>query len=408
MSLEILSLIVLILLSAFFSSTEMAYLVSNKIKLEIKSRKNNYAALSGLYFIKNPTKFFSTILIGNNIVNITFASVSAVLFFTLYNWNDWTILIVSTIIILIFGELIPKYIARDIGDSLYLYASIPLRFLSILFAPVTSLISLVTFRVSDSTNLANENLTYLFTKEDLQDLVKEGQEAGNVTKSDSNLIQKVMDLKEQRVYESMRPRTEIVGVDINASVSEVIDVFIESGFSKLPVFEDNIDNIRGFIIAYDLFKFPENLQTILREMLFVPESKRSVDMLDSFLEKGVSIAIVVDEFGGTAGIVAIEDIIEELFGEIKDEYDTDENICKKTGENVFIINGKVEIDYINEQFEVSLPQGEYETIGGLISSNIGRIPLTGESIQIEKYKFFIIRANQIRIELVRLTIEKEE
>ncbi len=140
MSLEILSLIVLILLSAFFSSTEMAYLVSNKIKLEIKSRKNNYAALSGLYFIKNPTKFFSTILIGNNIVNITFASVSAVLFFTLYNWNDWTILIVSTIIILIFGELIPKYIARDIGDSLYLYASILLRFLSILFAHVIYLI----------------------------------------------------------------------------------------------------------------------------------------------------------------------------------------------------------------------------------------------------------------------------
>lgn len=404
MILDFVLLAFLIILSAYFSASEMAYIISNKIKLEIKSRKNNLAAQSALYFVRKPERFFSTVLIGNNIVNIAFASVSAIVLSKLFGWNDYIILVVVTLILLFFGELFPKYLAREISDLFYLVAAIPMRILSIVFSPLIKITVSISSILTNSKTISADNISQLFTKDDLQLLVKESQEAGNVSKSESNIIKKVMDLKDQRVYEAMRPRTEIVGVEIESNMDEVIDTFIESGFSKLPVYEENLDNIRGFIIAYDLFKFPENLRSILREVLFVPESKKSVDMLDAFLEKGVSIAIVVDEFGGTAGIVAIEDIIEELFGEIKDEYDVEEDICKKTDDNSFIISGKVEIDHINEKFDIHLPQGDYETIAGMISSYTGKIPLVGETITIDKYKFYIIRSNQIRIDLVKMSI----
>lgn len=404
MILDFILLAFLLILSAYFSASEMAYIISNKIKLEIKSRKNNIAAKSALYFVKKPERFFSTVLIGNNIVNIAFASVSAIILSKLFGWNDYLILVVSTLVLLFFGELFPKYIAREISDLFYLVSAIPMRMLSIVFSPLIKITASISSILTNSKTISADNFSQLFTKDDIQLLVKESQEAGNVSKSESNIIKKVMDLKDQRVYEAMRPRTEIVGVEIQSSMDEVIDTFIDSGFSKLPVYEENLDNIRGFIIAYDLFKFPENLRSILREIIFVPESKKSIDMLDAFLEKGVSIAIVVDEFGGTAGIVAIEDIIEELFGEIKDEYDVEEDICKKTNDNSYIISGKVEIDYINEKFDIHLPQGDYETIAGMISSYIGKIPLVGETITIDKYKFYIIRANQIKIDLVKMSI----
>ena len=407
MVVEFILLALFLILSAFFSASEMAYIISNKIKLEIKSRKNNLAAQSAIHFVKRPESFFSTVLIGNNIVNIAFASVSAIVLSELFGWNDYLILVVSTLVLLFFGELFPKYAAREISYLLYLFSAIPMRILSIVFSPLIKITASISSMLTSSKNISADNFSQLFTKDDLQLLVMESQEAGNVSKSESNIIKKVMDLKDQRVYEAMRPRTEIVGVEIQSNMEEVIDTFIESGFSKLPVYEENLDNIRGFIIAYDLFKFPKNLRSILREVLFVPESKKSIDMLDAFLAKGVSIAIVVDEFGGTAGIVAIEDIIEELFGEIKDEYDVEEDICKKTNENSFIISGKVEIDHINEKFDIQLPQGDYETIAGMISSFTGRIPLVGETITIDKYKFYIIRSNQIKIDLVKMSTIQE-
>lgn len=401
---DIILIAIFLLLSAYFSASEMAYIISNKIKLEVKARKKNIPAMSAMFFVKRPANFFSTILIGNNVVNIALVSVSTVILTNLFGWGEMSILIVSTLTILFFGELLPKYIAREIADSFFMISSVPMRAISFVLTPVIKITETITSVVSKTKSNSATNFSQLFSKDDLQLLVDESQEAGNVSESESTIIKKVMALKDQRVYEVMRPRTEIVGVEINSSMNEVIDTFIESGFSKLPVYEENLDNIRGFIIAYDLFNFPENLQSILREVLFVPESKKSVDMLDAFLEKGVSIAIVVDEFGGTAGIVAIEDIIEELFGEIKDEYDVEENICKKTDDNSFIISGKVEIDHINENFNVQLPQGEYETVAGLISSFTGRIPMSGETIKIEKFKFYIIRSNQTKIELVKMWI----
>ncbi|HPI37939.1 MAG TPA: hemolysin family protein [Ignavibacteriaceae bacterium] len=407
MASDFILLFVLLLFSGFFSGSEMAFVIANRIKIEIKSRKENIAAKSAMFFINHPERFFSTILIGNNITNIAFASVSAVIFYQLFQFTDWTILLVSTLILLLLGELIPKYIAREMAERFMLFSSLAIRFISLLLFPVVKIMESLSSKLS-SNNVSRESISNLFTREDIEYLVNESQQAGTVNKTDSNIIKKVLDLREQRVYEAMRPRTEIVGVELDTELNDVVSVFIDSGYSKLPVYEENLDNIKGFILAYDLFTAPKNLKSILREIIFVPETKKSIDILNELLEKKLSIAVVVDEFGGTAGIVTMEDIIEELFGEIKDEYDVDENICKKIGENTFLISGKTEIDHLNETFDLNFPTGDYETVAGFITAKTGRIPLTNETITIDDYQILVVRANQVKIDLIKLALNKEE
>lgn len=401
---QLIILIILVIISAFFSGSELAFVVSNKLKIEIRARKKNLAARGAYAFVKNPRYFFSTILIANNIVNIAFASLSALILSSAFNLSEFSILIISTLILLIFGELLPKYFARELGDRVVLLTSIPIRILYYILYPFVRITASLSSFLTQSSNMKAENIDFLFSKEDIEFLVKESHEAGVVNKKESAIISRVLALGEQKVYEAMRPRTEIMGVDIDSTIDEVISIFIESGYSKIPVYEDNLDNIRGVIFAYDIFKSPQNLQSIIREIIFVPETKRSFEMLNEFLNKQVSIAIVVDEFGGTAGLVTMEDIIEELFGEIKDEYDVEEDICRKIAADTFLISGKVEIDYINEKYDLSIPTGDYETIGGYITSKIGRIPIQGESLTIDSFNFLIARSTNIRVDLVKLTI----
>jgi len=404
---DIIILISLIILSAFFSGSEIAFIVGNKIKIEIRARKKNIAAESAQHFINNPQKFFSTILIGNNIVNIAFASISALFLSAIFGLNKFTILIISTFIILLFGELIPKYLARELADRIILLSALPLRAVSILLYPFVKITSSLSSLFTQSSNVSEEKINYLFSKEDIETLVKESHEAGIVNKKESDIISKVFSLGDIRVYEAMRPRTEIVGIEIGQSIDEALSIFIESGYSKLPVYEDNLDNIKGVIYAYDIFKSPKNLNEIIKEIIFVPETKKGFDMLNEFLSKQASIAVVIDEFGGTAGIITMEDIIEELFGEIRDEYDIEEDICRKIDENTYIINGKVEIDYINEKYNLNIPTGDYETIGGYITTRLGRIPAQGENVLIDGFNILIARANQIKVEVVKLSVNLE-
>jgi len=376
---DLILLLVLLLFSAFFSGTEMAFIVSNKLKIEVRARKRNIAAQSAFHFVKEPQSFFSTILIGNNIVNIALASISTLVLANEFGWSDYKILLFVTIITLIFAELIPKYIARETADSLILIVSIPLRIFSFILYPfiklTTHLSKLLTARKKDSA----ENLAHLFDKEDMKILVDEVHKAGNVHNEEDSFISKVFDFSEQKVYEAMRPRTEITGISISDSVSNAVDLFIESGFSKVIVYEDDLDNIKGFILAKDLFSSPKEIKDIIRETQFYPETKKSLEILNEFLTNNDSIAVVIDEFGGTAGIVTMEDIIEELFGDIKDEYDVEEVICRKITKDSFIISGKVEIDHLNDKYTLNIPTGDYETIAGFIIDRIGHIPKPNET-----------------------------
>jgi CBS domain containing-hemolysin-like protein len=404
MATQILLLGFFVLLSAFFSGSETAFVLSNKLKMEVKARRNNLAAKYTLWFSKNQEKFFSTTLIGNNIANIGFATIFAVMFAT--HLEEWQLVILSTVVLLLLGELFPKYLSREYPDMMMMFTAIPLRWLSFVLLPVNSVVSFIPRIISGSGKLNQEAFVNYFDREDLQELVKESEEAGAVTKKESDIINKVLQLRDQKVYEAMRPRTEVVGVEIGAGIDEVMDTFLESGYSKLPVYEENLDNIKGIIIAYDLFTEPKHLSEILRKVVFVPEARKSIDVLNDFLSQGISFAVVVDEFGGTAGIVTMEDIMEELFGEIKDEYDIEEDICRKTSDNSYILNGKIEVDHLNEKFELNIPKGDYETISGFITAHAGRIPEQNEEIKIDNFHFHIVRANNVRVELVKMTVEE--
>jgi len=400
---KLLLLIILILLSGFFSGTEIAHVVANKIKIELKARKKNIAAIHAKYFMDHPQIFFTVILIGNNVVNIAFASLSAIFLSNLFGLNEFTILFISSLTILLLGEIIPKYFAHELAERGALLTAIPLRGFLFLIFPVVKVFSELSDTITQSSNLKADNLSHLFDKEDLKILVEESKKAGVMSKRDSDLIGKVFELGDQRVYGAMTPRTAIVGIEIDQSINSAISLFIESGFSKLPVYENNLDNIKGIILVKDVFKSPANISSILREVSFIPETKKSFEVLNEFLDKKVSIAIVIDEHGGTAGIVTIEDILEELFGEIKDEYDIEENICKKMSDGSYIISGGIEIDYLNEKYDLKIEEGDYETIAGYITSKLGRIPLRGETVPIDNFKFWIARASIHKIEVVRLT-----
>jgi putative hemolysin len=408
MTSDILILLTLIVFIAFFSGAEMAFVVSNKIKIEVRARKKKLAALNAHYFVTNPQKFFSTILIGNNIVNIAFASLSTLLLASWLGLGEFSILVISTILILLFGELIPKYVSRELPDRVILITAIPLRILYFALYPFVKAVSSLSSFLIQSKSTTQENINYLFSKDDIESLVKESHDAGIVNKKESDIISKVLALGDQRVYEAMRPRTEIVGVETKYTVDEALNVFIDSGYSKLPVYEESLDNIKGVIFAYDIFKSPQKLSEIVREILFVPETKKSFELLNEFLAKRVSIAVVIDEFGGTAGIITMEDIMEELFGEIRDEYDVEENICRKTAAGTYLISGKVEIDFINEKYNLNIPLGDYETVSGYITDKLGRIPMQGETITIDNFTILIARSNNIKIDLVRLNAQTDE
>jgi CBS domain containing-hemolysin-like protein len=382
----------------------MAYVVANKLKIELRARKRKFAAMHAQFFVEHPQIFFSTILIGNNVVNISIASLSAVFLSYIFGWNELTILLVSTTVILIFGEIVPKYFARELADRVVLISAVPLRFIFYLLFPFVYFASKFSDRLTSFSSQKSDNIYHLFDREDVKGLVKESETVGMVDKKDSTLINRVFELGEQRVYEAMTPRIDIVGVEISKSIDELIATFIESGFSKIPVFDENLDNIKGIALAKDLFRMPQNIKDILREVSFIPETKKSFEVLNEFLDKKISIAIVVDEHGGTAGIVTMEDILEELFGEIKDEFDTEEDTCKRLSADTFLISGKTEIDYLNEKYELNIETGEYETLAGYILARLGRIPEQGETVKTDNFTIQVTRSSKQKIDTVKLTV----
>ncbi len=405
---EILGLFLLVLASGFFSSAELAYVVSNKLKIEVRARLNNLSAKNALYYIHNPQIFFSTILIANNIINIAFASLITVFLASRFGLNETQILLISTFIIFLFGELMPKLAANELSDVLFSISVTPIRIVTFLLYPFVKAFSAVANIFTGKAKLEEEGINRIYHREEIADLISESVEAGEVDERDSSILKKVIEMSDQKVAEAMTPRTEIVGVEINTSIDEAIDVFIESGFSKLPVYVESLDHIKGIILAYDMFKRPESIESIIREVPFIPETKRSLETLNELLSENASMAVVVDEFGGTAGIVTIEDIIEEMVGEIRDEYDVEDEVMKKLSDNAFLFSGKVEIDAINEEFHLGIPEGEYETIAGYIITKLGRIPKKGEKISIDNFIIEILFAEKTKIDLIKLRLKERK
>jgi CBS domain containing-hemolysin-like protein len=397
---EIIVALILLFLSAFFISAEISFLALRKSKISEIIQKKNFSSLAVEYFLKTPFQLLYTKFSSLAIMNLSIAVLSLLIFVTIFQLNYFIVILLTSLIILIIQLFMSKIFAGVFDGKI---SALVLRFFSVALSPLIKLISVISNLFFRIFGLKKEVVEFSSLKEEIEILTKESDSFNFINKKEKDIITRISGLSDQRVYEVMRPRTEIVGVESDQTIAEIIGIFIDSGYSKLPVYEDNLDNIKGVILARDLFKMPENLQSIIREVVFIPETKRSLETLNEFLKKEISIAIVIDEFGGTAGLITTEDLVEELFGEIKDEYDVEEYICKRISGDSFIISGKVEIDIINEKFNLGLPEGEYETIGGFVTDHLSRIPQNGEIIQLDKFSINIIRATSTKIELVKLS-----
>lgn len=397
---KILLLIISLLLMAFFSGSETAFVTVSRIKLEIWKKRRIRGARHAYDFASKPERFLTTTLIGTNIMLVAFSSLAAI--YLEKHLGELAILVVVSSFLLIFGDIIPKTVFRELANSLIFRVSLIMKGFYFIFYPVAALCNWVSMRLVRLAKADREEIGNLFSKRDLEILIREGERDGVIEREERKKISKLFDLGRRRVKEVMIPRTEIVAVETRDPIHKVRKTFQRSGYSRLPVMDKDIDHIVGFVHARDLFKEPKELPSVIRDVMFVPKSKRCIDLLREFRMSRINLAIVVDEYGGTAGLVTLEDIIEEIFGEIKDEYDYDRKLYRILDDGSLIVNARAEIEEINEKFNLNLPKGEYETLGGLIITTLRRIPKKGEVLDLPNCKLSILQASPQKVDLVKV------
>lgn len=400
----------------------MAFVTANKLKLEIESRKDTFRGRSLAFFSDNPENFLTTTLVGNNIVNVIYATLMAVFLVepiqVIYQQfagelpTTAMILFIQTmiasIIILLFGEILAKAIFRVQADFLISFIAVPLRITNYLLSPLIYFTNRTSAVLVNLFNIGNEPSEKVFRRQDVEMIFRELRDSGGskeIDHDDSEILHNVLELSNKRVRETMVPRTEIVAIDRNSTIEELKKAFIESGFSKIPVYQDTIDDIIGVVFAYDLFSNPKSISQITRPVNLIPSSKKSKDLLTEFRQSNISVAIVIDEYGGTAGMVTIEDLIEEVVGDIQDEYDKENELIKKLSNNTFLLSGSVELDELIElhpEIDLDFEEGDFETVAGYIIHHTGRIPKVNEELQIHENTFIITKATQSKLENVKL------
>ena len=409
-----------ILFSAFFSGMEIAFISANKLRLEL-DKKNNiiYSKLISL-FTQNPAQFIATLLIGNNVALVIYGIAFAKLLEPSldYYLPDSLVLLVqtliSTLIILATGEYLPKMFFRLNPNGLLKFFTVPISFFYFLLYPIarfTMWISKIVLKVFLNETVNNVNEKIIFNRVDLHHFVNGSENNSESQNKDEienevKLFRNALDFSKVKLREIMVPRTEMVVLDINSSVDELRQKFIETGYSRILFYSENIDNIVGYIHHSVIFTNPETIASNnLSKVLIVPETMPASKLLGKFIQQRLSIAIVVDEFGGTSGMVTSEDILEEIFGEIEDEHDTVYLIEKQVAPNEFVISGRVELDELNEKFNLDFPENEnYETLAGFILFHYESIPKINTIIDIDQYRFKILKATNTKIELVHLNI----
>jgi CBS domain containing-hemolysin-like protein len=410
------TIIPLLLLSAFFSGCEMAYLSVNKLLLEINRVKHPQLSKIIDVFIQHPGVFISTMLIGNNIALVLYGLKMAELLnpaLSVHFNSDFSLLliqtIVSTIIILITAEFLPKTLFRLSPVFVLNTLAVPIMVFYLLLYPLSKLtiaLSNLTIKLLIGKKDTSQQVNPVFGRTDLDNLLMEHEEQMRPNEEmpqEVRLMRNALDFSSIKIRECTIPRTDLEAVELGESIDELTQRFIETGYSKIMVYKETIDNIIGYVHVSEIFKHPTSLRQIINPISVVPETMTANKVLEIFTREHKSIALVVDEFGGTSGIVTMEDILEEIFGEIDDEHDVSDLVCKQLSDTEFLFSGKVEVDNINEAFGLELPfSDEYETIAGFILFFHESIPDPNEVIRIDRFEITIESAANNRIDLVRL------
>lgn len=402
---------------------EIAFVSANKIYVEIEKQQMSLNAKFLNFITQNPSRFIATMLVGNNISLVIYGIFMGDRILQLFfpeTLLDGSIsirivliqTIISTIIILFTAEFLPKVFFQQFSNTLIKILAFPTAIFYALFAPVTSMIiSLSDFILMKFFKTKGDQVQLTFSKIELGNYIEEQLESTkDIDKVDSEIqiFQNALDFSQVKVREAMVPRTEIVAIEKSASLYEIKKLFTFSGLSKIPIFEQSIDNIQGYVHAFEMFKKPTELKKILLPVAFVPETMKISEVLKLLTKQRKSIAVVLDEYGVTSGIITVEDIIEELFGEIEDEHDHNALYEQKIEEGVFEFSARLEVDYINQNYDVELPENEfYETLGGLIVNFKEEIPKQGDLIDVENYQFEIKEVSSTKIERVILRFKDE-
>ncbi len=410
-----------LLSSAFFSGMEIAFVSSNKLRIELEKGKGLMAARLISGFIHHPSRFIGAMLVGNNISLVVYGiAAAAILEPVLKVWlpaplaTETIILvlqtILSTLLILITAEFLPKILFRLNPNGLLNFFAIPVYLIYLFLYPfMYFFLGLSELILRYIFGMRSGSVRYQFTAIDFDEYIRDFYNPAAAQFDESSeiqMIQNVRDFHTTKVRECMVPRNEIIAVDDDISIDELQDIFTQSQHSKIPVYKNSIDNIIGYAHLYDLFGKPKDIRSVVRQVMIVPETVAANNVLNMMISQRKSVAVVVDEFGGTAGMVTVEDLIEEIFGEIQDEFDVDELVVKQNSEKEFILAGRLEIDFLNQEFNMGLPQSdEYETLAGLIINQHQSIPEIREQIKIDSFTFTILEASGSRIDKVLLVID---
>ncbi|MBT3621414.1 MAG: HlyC/CorC family transporter [Flavobacteriales bacterium] len=407
--------VITLLFSAFFSGVEIAFISANKLKLELDKNSGKFPSNIIAYFSKNESDFITTMLVGNNIALVVYGIVMTQILtppIAEYLHSDAALLlaqtIITTLIVLVTAEFLPKAIFRIYPNQILSFFSIPIWLFFVFFRPVALLmlyLSKVVLKYLLGQNI--EEGKQVFGKTDLDEYLSNVKSAEGVEDSrvEVEMLQNVLDLTDKKLRECMIPRTEIVAMDILSSIQEIKDKFIATKLSKILIFKGNIDKVIGYIHSSDLFRNPKNVRSILLPIPFVPESMSAMQLLNQFIESNKGIALVVDEFGGTSGMLTIEDVTEEIVGEIVDEHDVEEITDKQLEKNQYQLFARLDIELVNKKYDLDLPESdEYETIAGLILHHLEEIPKKDDVISLEEFRFTVIKVNDTAIQEVQLEV----
>ena len=408
-------IVVSLILIGFFAGYEIAFISANRLSIELKKKQGLRSGIILSNFMESPAKFIGTCLIGLNIVLVIYG-----LLFTAFlksiAWNPLEVeneylklvidTIISTFVVLVFGEFIPKAIFKARNDKLIAFFAPVAQIFHSLLQPLASVfVAIAQWILTYIFNVRVNNKNEAFSKVDLEHFFQQTKDQDEENQElNTELFENALSLPLVKIRQCLVPRTEIEGADIHISIEALKKQFIKTQLSKLVIYDDSVDSILGYVHQIDLFKRPTTIQEILHPIIAVPESMSATDLINKFTKERKSIAWVVDEFGGTAGIVTMEDVLEEIFGEIRDEYDVEEFVEKQLAADEFIFSGRLELDYLKEKYELDFPENESETLSGYIINKHEAIPKQKATIIVDHYQINVLTVSDTRIEMVKLKI----
>jgi putative hemolysin len=419
---EVLLLLIALILIAFFSGIEISFVSANKLRIELLKEKTGSAKIIS-EFNQNPSRFISTMLIGLNICLVVFGSMMSKILspdrLPFLPHDDLYLLLirtfVTTLLVLILGELVPKLLFRINADRMLLVFAYPTRFIFLMLMPLTNIFHTISRKVIKyAAGRDYHEGKQIFTEDDLEYLIKESaaseeKESHETDNLNSEIFERALSLKDIKVKNCMVPRPEIEAIEADETLEELKKKFLDTKHSRLIVYDDSIDRVIGYVHHFDLLKNPVSIRQFIRPIEVIPESMNAQDLMVQLVKERKNIAWVVDEYGGTAGIITLEDLMEEIFGEIEDEHDVEDMTERKISEHEYLFSGRLEVDYLNEEYCLDIPEGEYETLSGYIVTAYEDIPEQGDTVRIDHFEIKITKATDKRIMLVNMKVlEKEE